>query len=105
MPRRLAPHRHAARLLLAEDNAINREVALELLHAVGLDGGRHRGDGARRWRRRVPHRAYDLILMDMQMPGHGRARSDAAPSAQGGPRPTEADLAGWETGRRRRSWR
>jgi two-component system sensor histidine kinase/response regulator len=26
-----------ARVLLAEDNAINREVSLELLHGVGLD--------------------------------------------------------------------
>ena len=55
-----------ARLLLVEDNAINREVALELLHGFGLAvdaacDGRVAVDMARRT-------AYDLILMDMQMP-------------------------------------
>jgi PAS domain S-box-containing protein len=59
--------RHAgARVLLAEDNAVNREVALELLQTAGLavdiavDGSE------------AVHKAsttlYDLILMDMQMP-------------------------------------
>ena len=55
-----------ARLLLAEDNAINREVALELLHGAGLvvdvaTDGREAVDQASRI-------AYDLILMDVQMP-------------------------------------
>jgi len=55
-----------ARLLLAEDNAVNREVALELLYGVGLsvdtaDNGREAVDKARTT-------AYDLILMDVQMP-------------------------------------
>ena len=55
-----------ARLLLAEDNAINREVALELLHGAGLavdtvEDGREAVDKARA----IP---YELILMDVQMP-------------------------------------
>ena len=55
-----------ARLLLAEDNPINREVALELLHGVGLsvdtaENGRVVIDKLRRNR-------YDLVLMDVQMP-------------------------------------
>ena len=55
-----------ARLLLAEDNPINREVALELLHGVGLEeeiaeDGRIAVEKART-------RHPDLILMDMQMP-------------------------------------
>ena len=55
-----------ARLLLAEDNVINREVALELLHGAGLAvdiavDGREAAAQAR-------ITAYDLILMDMQMP-------------------------------------
>ena len=55
-----------ARILLAEDNAINREVALELLHGVGLTA-----DAAENGRVAVMKagaHAYDLILMDMQMP-------------------------------------
>ena len=54
------------RLLLAEDNPINREVALEMLHGVGLavdtavDGRQALAMAAAG--------AYDLILMDMQMP-------------------------------------
>jgi PAS domain S-box-containing protein len=55
-----------SRLLLAEDNVINREVALDLLHGAELAvdvavDGREALDKAR-------NTAYDLILMDMQMP-------------------------------------
>lgn len=55
-----------ARLLLAEDNVINAEVACELLRHVGLEvdvatNGRQAVDMAQT-------RPYDLILMDMQMP-------------------------------------
>ena len=59
--------KHAgARLLLVEDNAVNVEVARELLAGVGLDvdaaeNGRVAVDKARSGR-------YDLVLMDMQMP-------------------------------------
>jgi len=54
------------RILLAEDNAINREVASELLRGVGLtvetvENGQQAVD-------RVREHDYDLILMDMQMP-------------------------------------
>ncbi|AWI78991.1 histidine kinase [Parazoarcus communis] len=60
-------HRHAgARLLLVEDNEINREVALELLHGVGLvvdtaENGLDALCKARATR-------FDLVLMDIQMP-------------------------------------
>jgi len=55
-----------ARLLLAEDNPINREVALELLHGVGLsvdtaENGRIALD-------KLGTNSYDLVLMDVQMP-------------------------------------
>ena len=54
------------RILLADDNEINREVAGELLVNAGMsvdfaEDGRQAADLARRQR-------YDLILMDMQMP-------------------------------------
>ena len=57
---------HRSRVLLAEDNAINREVALDLLHGVGLtvdvaEDGIEAIEQARRHR-------YELVLMDMQMP-------------------------------------
>ncbi|MEW5789081.1 MAG: PAS domain S-box protein [Pseudomonadota bacterium] len=59
--------RHAgACLLLAEDNPINREVAVELLHAVGLAV-----DTAENGRLAVERAAAampDLVLMDVQMP-------------------------------------
>jgi CheY-like chemotaxis protein len=58
-------HRHA-RVLIADDNRINQELATELLRLVDLqvevaDNGRIAVDMARRG-------GYDLILMDMQMP-------------------------------------
>ncbi|MDO8958126.1 MAG: response regulator, partial [Rhodocyclaceae bacterium] len=55
-----------ARLLLAEDNPINREVALELLHGVGLAVDTAE-DGRIALAMAEAH-PYDLILMDVQMP-------------------------------------
>ena len=57
------------RILLVEDNAINREVASELLYGAGLavdaaDDGLDAVEKAR------SHK-YDLVLMDMQMPRMG----------------------------------
>jgi PAS domain S-box-containing protein len=55
-----------ARLLLAEDNEINREVALELLKSAGLTV-----DTAVDGRQAVAmatQQRYDLVLMDVQMP-------------------------------------
>lgn len=58
---------HAGRrVLLAEDNPINREVAVELLRSVGLivetaEDGREAVDKALAL-------TFDLVLMDMQMP-------------------------------------
>lgn len=53
-------------VLLAEDNPVNQEVALELLESVGIvvdlaNNGQEAID-------RVQHRDYDLVLMDIQMP-------------------------------------
>jgi len=55
------------RILLAEDNKINQEIAVELLSEVGLkvevaNDGFEALEMARKG-------GYDLILMDMQMPG------------------------------------
>ncbi len=60
-----------ARILVAEDNALNQQVASELLRDVGLvvdiaDDGRIACDmAAQAWAAAQP---YDLILMDLQMP-------------------------------------
>ncbi len=59
--------KHAgARLLLAEDNPINREVALELLGGLGLiiDTAQDGREAVEKVRKQV----FDLILMDVQMP-------------------------------------
>lgn len=57
---------HGRSILLVEDNAVNQAMALELLHSVGLlvdtaDDGQVAVE-------RVASKAYDLILMDVQMP-------------------------------------
>ena len=64
----LLRQRHAGRLVLvAEDNEVNLEIALALLEAVGL-----RVDTAADGQQallKATSRVYDLVLMDMQMPG------------------------------------
>jgi|GEM_PF-230515 len=62
-----APHqRRGAKILLAEDNPINQEVAQMLLESMGMevtvaDNGKAAVD-------LVEQQAFDLVFMDMQMP-------------------------------------
>ena len=57
------------RILLAEDNALNREIATELLSAVNLDVEvAENGQLAVNMVQEKPEDYYDLIFMDMQMP-------------------------------------
>ena len=59
--------RHAGqRILLAEDNAVNQEVAMELLRVAGLEVETAE-DGVRAVALALSRR-YDLVLMDVQMP-------------------------------------
>ena len=62
----LRRHHAGQRILLAEDNAINQEVACELLRAAGIVV-ETASDGARAIELATT-RDYDLILMDVQMP-------------------------------------
>ncbi len=55
-----------ARVLLAEDNELNQEVAREFLQTAGVEVDLAE-DGAVALRK-VQERSYDLVLMDMQMP-------------------------------------
>ncbi|WP_374342504.1 response regulator [Azonexus sp.] len=64
-----AAHRQgfaSRRVLVVEDNLINREVALELLEDVGLicDAVENGAEALER----VASQRYDLVLMDVQMP-------------------------------------
>ena len=58
--------RQGCRLLLVEDNALNQEVALQLLEDVGLNADLA-NDGLQALER-VRAQRYDLVLMDVQMP-------------------------------------
>jgi len=62
----LRTYHAGAQLLLVEDNAINREVATELLNDVGLIT--HVAVNGLEAVEAVREQAFDLILMDVQMP-------------------------------------
>jgi CheY-like chemotaxis protein len=55
-----------ARILLAEDNAVNQKLAMALLERMGHEVwlARNGIEAVQQWRMR----SYDLILMDVQMP-------------------------------------
>ena len=63
----LARHHAGKRVLLVEDNPINREVAVELLRLAQL--AVETADDGLRAVALASARPYDLILMDLQMPG------------------------------------
>ncbi|MGE0388386.1 MAG: PAS domain S-box protein [Gammaproteobacteria bacterium] len=65
-PAGLSAGANGARVLLVEDNAINREVAQELLESAGFVVDLA-GDGAHAVER-ARATSYDAILMDVQMP-------------------------------------
>jgi signal transduction histidine kinase/CheY-like chemotaxis protein len=64
--RRLRPEA-GRRVLLAEDNPVNREVALEMLRTLGcaVDVAESGTEALQR----LEDRPYDLVLMDCQLPG------------------------------------
>jgi PAS domain S-box-containing protein len=81
----LLRHHGGARLLLAEDHPVNREVALELLNGVGLTVDT--AEDGRQALAMAQATAYDLILMDLQMPGINGLAATRAIRA----------LPGWQT--------
>jgi CheY-like chemotaxis protein len=63
----LALHHSGTRVLVAEDNAVNREVIMSLLEPLGfeVDCAEDGHEAVRLGRAK----RYDLVLMDVQMPG------------------------------------
>ncbi|MDO9282113.1 MAG: PAS domain S-box protein [Methylotenera sp.] len=59
-------HHRGAKVLLADDSEVNREVAIEMLQSAGIDLETV-ADGAQAVEKVKAHH-YDLILMDMHMP-------------------------------------
>lgn len=60
---------HGKRVLVAEDNALNLEIAVELVSMTGaIIATAHNGEEALEAFSQSPPGYYDLILMDVQMP-------------------------------------
>ena len=65
----LRQRHRGARILLVEDNEVNLEVALAMLHGIGMDV--ETAMDGRAAVRLAADGVYDLVLMDMQMPEMG----------------------------------
>ncbi|MCC8024940.1 MAG: response regulator [Clostridium sp.] len=64
-----APMFNGKRILLVEDNALNQEIAAELLQMMGITvDTADNGQAALDRIRELPAGYYDLVFMDMQMP-------------------------------------
>lgn len=63
------PHSPSLRILLVEDNEINREIETELLERIGfiIDPAENGKEALEKVERSAPG-DYDLIIMDLQMP-------------------------------------
>jgi CheY-like chemotaxis protein len=55
------------KLLFVEDDAMNRRVVKDMLNVAGVD--MDEADGAREGLRMIDTGTYDLVLMDLRMPG------------------------------------
>lgn len=55
------------KLLFVEDDAMNRRVVKDMLNVAGVD--MDEADGAEEGLRMIDRGSYDLILMDLRMPG------------------------------------
>jgi two-component system, sensor histidine kinase and response regulator len=61
---------HGLRVLLAEDNEINQQIAVELLEVVGakVDVANHGKEAVEKLTQHKGPPPYDIVLMDLQMP-------------------------------------
>jgi|GEM_PF-1275330 len=60
---------HDSRVLVAEDQTVNQLIIEELLRGVGIEAViAHNGQEALDILERMPAKAFDLVLMDLQMP-------------------------------------
>jgi len=65
-PKRAAVLRRGAKVLVVDDNNVNRRIMVELLDALGVSAD-VAGDGVEAIAA-VNNKSYDLVLMDLQMP-------------------------------------